>query len=194
MVYHGDVVYQDQSALTAVDDTSSTVPGRTLYTCDLVPNYWNMICNSSDPTEFIIEHNIVRGSSDSSDTSGTLFSAIYKFRYMPEKGHSLQSSFATVNSGINTYQGIHTAREYGGIESFDAGNISELPTSYDSKVWQDSFDTLSLEQRGYSSLPATPCQWDDYGSPSIAGSSSSSSSPTQPNFPPHSQFYPSYQV
>lgn len=45
MVYHGDAVYHDESPMTAVDQSSHE--GGVLYTCDFVPNYWNMICNSS---------------------------------------------------------------------------------------------------------------------------------------------------
>ncbi|KAE9406819.1 hypothetical protein BT96DRAFT_987088 [Gymnopus androsaceus JB14] len=146
-----------------------------------------------DPTEFTIQHNIIRYSSESPDMSAPLFSATYKFRYMPEKARS-----TTVNSGISAFQEIDAAniREYNGLGCFNTGDISEFSSGYDNKNWQNCFDTLSLtEQRGYSSLPATPrCQWDEYSSPSIGDSSSSSSSPTTSTFPPHSPFYPSHQV
>jgi len=205
MVYHGDAVYHDQSPLTVVDPRSAIAHegGGALYTCDLVPKYWNMICESSNPTEFIIQHNVVCYSSpESSDMSPPLFSATYKFRYMPEKVHSPQPSFTTVNSDISTFQesDVTNVREYSGLGCFNTGEISEISSSYDmdNKNWQDclTFDTLSLtEQRGYASLPATPgCQWNDYRRPSIGGSSSSSSSPTTSTFPPHSQFYPSHHM
>lgn len=141
----------------------------------------------TDPTEFTIQHNIIRYSSESPDMSAPLFSATYKFRYMPEKARS-----TTVNSGISAFQEIDAAniREYNGLGCFNTGDISEFSSGYDNKNWQNCFDTLSLtEQRGYSSLPATPrCQWDEYSSPSIGDSSSSSSSPTTSTFPPHSPF------
>lgn len=44
-IYYADVCYEDQSVLTAMVNQAAP-GGSTLYTCDLVPRYWNMICNS----------------------------------------------------------------------------------------------------------------------------------------------------
>ncbi|KIK56163.1 hypothetical protein GYMLUDRAFT_263841 [Collybiopsis luxurians FD-317 M1] len=179
-VYLGDRVFEDESPLTVTDDEGSTIvpEGTSVYTCDLAPHYWNMICNSSDPTQFTIQHNIVRESS-----TAPLFSATYKFRYMPEKTSSPHPTFSPVNSN---FQELNTAnfREYNG---FSTGSISEISSNYESKNWHDCFDTLSIasEQRAY-----TPGCWEDYTAASIDGSCSSSSSPTTASFP-QSQFYSS---
>lgn len=45
VVSRGEVVYYDQASLMPARHGSHE--GGTLYTCDLVPNYWNMICDSS---------------------------------------------------------------------------------------------------------------------------------------------------
>lgn len=45
VVSHGDAVYHDQSPLIPARHGSHE--GGALYTCDLVPSYWNMICDSS---------------------------------------------------------------------------------------------------------------------------------------------------
>lgn len=198
VVSRGEVVYYDQASLMPARHGSHE--GGTLYTCDLVPNYWNMICDSSskslqllpishmflsplaDPTEFTIQHSVVR---ESSDSSTTLFSAIYKFRYIPDKVHSPQSAFIDMNSGISAFQEINSTD----VQHYSCFNTGDISSSYDSKSWH-GLDTLSLtEQRGYASLPATPVsQWDEYGPASVSGSSSGSSSPVTSSFPPHSLF------
>lgn len=134
-----------------------------------------------DPTEFTIQHSVVRDSSESS-----LFSAIYKFRYIPDKVHSPQSSFMNINSGISAFQEMNSTD----VQQYSCFNTGNISSSYDSKSWHDGLDTLSLtEQRGYASLPATPgSQWDEYGPGSVSGSSSGSSSPVTSSFPPHSLF------
>ncbi len=47
-LYHrsSESVYRDQSPLTVADADSVPDGCASLYTCDLVPNYWQMICNS----------------------------------------------------------------------------------------------------------------------------------------------------
>ncbi|KAJ4471411.1 hypothetical protein J3R30DRAFT_3234755, partial [Lentinula aciculospora] len=79
-IYHVDRVYEDQSSLTVMTD--QPVPeGAAMYTCDLVPRYWNLICNSLDPTEFTIHHRIIREPMSPLDATTTIFSTAYKFRY-----------------------------------------------------------------------------------------------------------------
>ncbi|KAJ3996201.1 hypothetical protein F5050DRAFT_161803 [Lentinula boryana] len=186
-IYYLDGTYEDQSFLTAMMDQPAP-QGSTVYTCDLVPRYWHMICDSPDPTEFTIDHHIIREPSTSFDAPTTLFSATYKFRYAPEKDYSSPtSSFSTLSSDISAFQEADTSnyRQYN--QSFSTANIPEMSSSYDSKGWE-CFNELPVGQRGYTSLPNTPNCWDDYG-PSSVRSSSSSSSPTTSNFPSQSQFY-----
>ncbi|GAW03425.1 hypothetical protein LENED_005151 [Lentinula edodes] len=192
-IYYADVCYEDQSVLTAMVNQAAP-GGATLYTCDLVPRYWNMICNSPDPTSFTIQHRVIREPYSSFSEPTTLFSATYKFRYVPEKVSPPQiSPFSAVDSSIGTFQemDISSYREYNG-PGYSTGSVSEMSSSYDSK-W-DCFNDLSGGQRGYTSLPTTPDCWDEYNASSIDGSCSSSSSPTTSSFPQHSQFYPLHQI
>ncbi|KAF9058679.1 hypothetical protein BDP27DRAFT_1343118 [Rhodocollybia butyracea] len=177
-VSNGEVEYRDQSPLS-VDPTTPTPEGSVaLYTCHLVPNFWEMICHSPDPTQFTIYHTVERG--HSLDSEIPLFSATYKFRYMPpQRLRSPPSSFAALTSGINTSQDVHAV----GREWFQIGNIQELPTN-DYKNWQDCVPMN--QHRGYDSMPASP-GWDDYRT-----LDSNSSSPTTPNFPSQSQLYLSH--
>ncbi|KAJ3865085.1 MAG: hypothetical protein NXY57DRAFT_961435 [Lentinula lateritia] len=192
-IYYADVCYEDQSVLTAMVNQAAP-GGSTLYTCDLVPRYWNMICNSPDPTSFTIQHRVIREPYSSFSEPTTLFSATYKFRYVPEKVSPPQiSPFSAVNSSIGTFQEMDTSsyRDYNG-PGYSSGSVSEMSSSFDSK-W-DCFNDLSGGQRGYTSLPTTPDCWDEYNASSIDGSCSSSSSPTTSNFPQHSHFYPLHQI
>ncbi|KAJ3731575.1 hypothetical protein DFJ43DRAFT_370529 [Lentinula guzmanii] len=186
-IYYLDGTYdEDQSFLTPMMDQPAP-EGATVYTCDLVPSYWHMICDN--PTAFTIDHHIIREPSTSFDAPTTLFSATYKFRYVPEKDYSSPaSSFSTLSSDISAFQEADTTnyRQYN--HGFSTANIPEMSPSYDSKSW-DCFNDLPVGQRGYTSLPNTPNCWDDYG-PSSVRSCSSSSSPTTSNFPSQSQFYP----
>ncbi|KIK60284.1 hypothetical protein GYMLUDRAFT_73755 [Collybiopsis luxurians FD-317 M1] len=181
-ISHGNDVYEDESSLIVNDSGSASAPeGVVLYECDLVPTYWNMVCNSPDPTEFTIHHTIMR----KTIPDKLEFSATYKFRYMPQKVDSMQS-FVTVNPQITSLQGVNTAylREYDGQDYLDAGNVSEFSAEYDCGDWQECLDSLPnvSEQRD-----ASPGSWHEYSS------CSSSSSPTSVNFPPNSQFYSSSQ-
>ncbi|KAJ7230916.1 hypothetical protein B0H12DRAFT_1240123 [Mycena haematopus] len=73
-VYSEDrVVHTETTSLTAV--ASAPVPGF-LYSTTLVPEYWKVISESSDPTRFTIYQEVSR-----SDDSTLIFSATYKFGY-----------------------------------------------------------------------------------------------------------------
>ncbi|KAF5381872.1 hypothetical protein D9757_007572 [Collybiopsis confluens] len=181
-ICNGDKNYEDSSVLSVASDRESSPPpeGASVYMCDLAPTYWNMICNSSDPTEYTIHHNIVR---ESSELTTTLFSATYKFRYVPDKMHSPLPPFASVYSPVQEVNAA-TFRGYSGQECFSTGNMSDMSPTYDSKGWHNCFDTLSITPiAGY-----TAGGWDDYNvTSSVDGSCSSSSSPSSGSFS-HSQF------
>jgi transcriptional enhancer factor len=184
-VSNGEAEYEDRSPLAV--DLSTPIPegAAALYTCNLVPNYWDMICHSSNPTQFTIYHTVQRDHASSLDSTTPLFSATYKFRYMPQQRlRSPQSNFTTVTSGINASQDVHGA----GREWFHIGNISEL-SSNDYKNWQEC--VAINEHRGYDSLPASP-GWDEFRPQTLDGNCSSCSSPTTPSFPSESQLYLSH--
>ncbi|KIK55434.1 hypothetical protein GYMLUDRAFT_76516 [Collybiopsis luxurians FD-317 M1] len=139
-ICHGDVVYEDSSPLTV---TSATAPeGTSVYTCDLAPHYWKMICNSPDPTQFTIHHNIVRESS-----SAQLFSATYRFRYVLRRFSSPPPTFSPIDVD-STVEKHQTANFRGGSPQSSPGILSEISsTIYDSEDWHDQFDSLSIASR-----------------------------------------------
>ncbi|KAJ3837188.1 hypothetical protein F5878DRAFT_227617 [Lentinula raphanica] len=186
-IYCANGTFDDQSFLTAVD--SHAPASASVYTCDLVPRYWNMICDSPDPTQFTIEHHITREPSSSFDAPTTLFSATYKFRYVPARvDSSPASSFSTLSPNIGTFQPID-ASDYRQFDTrFNHGHVSEMSATYGSRGWDCFQDELAVGQKGLTSMSNTPDCWEDFGGSSI-GSGSSSSSPTTTNFPLQSHFF-----
>ncbi|KAJ6488849.1 hypothetical protein C8R45DRAFT_993011 [Mycena sanguinolenta] len=88
-VYSEDrVVHAETTSLTPV--VSAPVPGL-LYSTTLVPEYWKVISQSSDPTRFTIYQEVTKR-----DDSTLIFSATYKFAYPTE--NSFPSPLDTLNS------------------------------------------------------------------------------------------------
>ncbi|KAF5388707.1 hypothetical protein D9757_004868 [Collybiopsis confluens] len=172
VVSHRDVLYEDSSSLLVISDHDSFNPpaGKAMYSCDLVPNYWNNIRDSSDPTEFTIFHNIVQESS-----FDVLYSATYKFRLVSPTGQSITT--------LTGFQGVNSELLGDQVESLE--DFSGTSARYDddddddNRDWQDSLDSLSNTSSGRPSAS----QWDDCHS-----SSSSSSSPASGIFYSYPKF------
>ncbi|KAJ6477898.1 hypothetical protein C8R47DRAFT_644311 [Mycena vitilis] len=88
-VYSGErMLHAETTPLAPVEDAS--VSGL-LYSTSLVPEYWKVISESQDPTQFTIYQEVRRD-----DNSVIVFSATYKFSY-PSRNSSI-SAFDTLGS------------------------------------------------------------------------------------------------
>ncbi|KAJ7895394.1 hypothetical protein B0H13DRAFT_2338885 [Mycena leptocephala] len=83
-------VHADTTPLTPVVD--APVPGF-LYSTTLVPEYWKVISESPDPTQFTIYQEVVKD-----DNSAIVFSATYKFIYPSRDSFSFPSPLDTLNA------------------------------------------------------------------------------------------------
>lgn len=77
-------VYRDGQQDSAHEETTDVVISRSdddqfLYTSILIPNFWKVIVDSPNPTEYTIFQDIVEVGSDSANS--TIYSAVYRFKF-----------------------------------------------------------------------------------------------------------------
>ncbi|KIY67191.1 hypothetical protein CYLTODRAFT_422745 [Cylindrobasidium torrendii FP15055 ss-10] len=97
--------------------------GRYLYSTPLVPGYWDAICNSPDPTQFIIYQEVT---SNGDEQPNRLFTATYTFSYPCHPG------MTTTPLDFSTYEdkNLHTdLQNFLGTETQDL-NVVEHPQGY----------------------------------------------------------------
>jgi len=89
-VYSDDrVVHTESVPLTPVDNPSVT---GFLYGTTLVPEYWKVILQSTDPTRFTICQEVIK-----EETSAVAFSATYKFSYAARQSPGFPAPLDTLN-------------------------------------------------------------------------------------------------
>ncbi|KAF7334940.1 TEA domain-containing protein [Mycena venus] len=107
-VYSEDrVLHAETTQLTPVND--APVPGF-LYSTTLVPEYWRVISESSDPTRFTIYQEVVKN-----DNSTMVFSATYKFSYPTRHSSGFTVPLDTLDSS-NTRSDIDSLISAASIE------------------------------------------------------------------------------
>ncbi|KAJ7766201.1 hypothetical protein B0H16DRAFT_387998 [Mycena metata] len=89
-VYSDDrIIHTENVPLTPVDNPSVT---GFLYSTPLVPEYWKVILQSTDPTRFTICQEVVKG-----ENSTIAFSATYKFSYPAQQSSGFPTPLDTLN-------------------------------------------------------------------------------------------------
>jgi transcriptional enhancer factor len=95
-VYSEDLILHAENVPLVFLPDRAPQPSDFLYSTKLVPKYWDVIVNSPDPTRFTIFHDVVK-----QESSRTVFSATYKFRYPPRTITEHSSSLHT-HSALTT--------------------------------------------------------------------------------------------
>ncbi|CAK5270160.1 unnamed protein product [Mycena citricolor] len=159
----GSVIHVEAAPLQLVYRPGETTGEMTLYSTPFVPNYWDVITRSPDPTRFSIFHEVLRVEEHASKgPEVVLFSATYRFSY---------STVASASDSSRNSSPQAQSRDH-----CDPGSLSERD-SYTPDVHVPDEEDEDVKWHQVSALPLY-----DYASPALPirrpGSSSTSTTST----------------
>ncbi|KAF9558123.1 hypothetical protein CPC08DRAFT_23936 [Agrocybe pediades] len=141
------IVYSESTDLEPVEDTTND--DCLLYRTSLVPGYWHNICRSPDATRFVIIQRVVQDGASSSASTPTIFSAMYRFKYLPSP-----SPMDEVYSAPAMVPMDNTVQNFDTLLSLDASNFTEM-MPYNQK------------SQGFVDFPYMNCDWNMTSSQNI---------------------------
>ncbi|KAJ8515816.1 hypothetical protein ONZ45_g6807 [Pleurotus djamor] len=151
-------VYSESTPLVLVSSQPTSQEGEAqeeeqsnmLYSTSLVPGYWATISESSDPTRFIIQQEVIQNPNTMS--SSVMFSAVYKFNYPADyimsnsrpsssSSSTSTSSLSSVASSLSSLSSLSSSSSH---HNLLLGSPMASPAVSPSTEQTDAFTELSL--------------------------------------------------
>ncbi|KAK7056160.1 TEA domain-containing protein [Favolaschia claudopus] len=143
------IVHEETTSLSPVPDVA--VEGC-LYSTSLVPQYWKVISDSQDPTQFTIYQEVVK-----TDNSTIVFSATYRFSYRSRDSSGFPSP-ADTPSTPHTRSDIDSLLSAASLEQASAQPPGDRYPLYIAPEWSPNLPSSreNSPQQGYHS-PTSDC-------------------------------------